>query len=197
MKKQRNAVQKAARSKKALELSINFLVVVILGLAMLSMGIIAFNKFFKGAESIKQRYDAQTESQLEALLSSGEKVAIPFTKKNVIAGESAIFGIGILNILGKEQLFVVDVRCDEFIPRNSNNPESCNSFDKNILYTSDHTLKNNEEQKLPIAVSTTKSDKQGTYILNVCICEGRCVCNGPPYPGNLYQDLHKLYLTVI
>ena len=185
------------KNKKAIELSINFLVVVILGLAMLSMGIIAFNKFFRGAETIRKSFDARTQAELEALLSGGEKVAIPFTKKEVIAGDTAVFGLGILNILGKEELFVVDVRCDELIPKGKELPESCSDFDKNIIYTSDHQLKNNQQQKLPIAISTQRNTKEGTYIINVCICTGRCVCNGPPYPANLYQNLHKIYVTVI
>ncbi|MBI2545945.1 hypothetical protein HYV81_02085 [Candidatus Woesearchaeota archaeon] len=184
-------------NKSGIELSINFLVVVILGLALLTMGIAMFSKFFRGAEAIKDKYNAETEAQLESLLSSGEKVAIPFTKRNVIAGETAVFGVGILNIIGKEELFVVDVKCDEFIPKGSQLPESCGSFDQNIIYVTDYKLKNNQQQKLPIAVSTKKADKEGTYILNVCVCTGRCVCNGPPYPGNMYQNLHKLYLTVI
>ena len=182
---------------KGMEMSINFLVVVILGLAMLSMGVLTFTKFFKGAATIKEKYDSQTDAQLDALLSSGDRVAVPFPKKSTVAGDTAVFGIGILNILGKEQLFVVDVKCDEFIPRGKTDPEACSSIDKNIIFTSDHTLKNNEQQKQPIAVASQRSDRQGTYIINVCVCEGRCICNGPPYPGNMYHDLHKIYLTII
>ncbi len=184
------------RSKRGIELSINFLVVVVLGLAFLSMGIIAFNKFFREAEALKVAFDERTQAELETALSRGEKVSIPFTEKKVFAGETAIFGLGILNIIGNNQLFVVDVRCDEFIPRGKNLPESCSELDNNLLYTPRHTLKNNQQQKLPVAISTQKNTKGGIYILNVCVCTGGCICNGPPYPSNLYQELHKIYLTV-
>lgn len=177
-------------------MSINFLVVVVLGLAFLSMGILAFNKFFREAESVRENYDARTQAELEALLSGGEKVAIPFTNKEVIAGETAVFGLGILNILGNQLEFFVNVQCDELIPKGGSLPESCGNFGS-LHYTEEHLLKSNQQQRLPIAVSTEKNTKVGTYILNVCVCTGGCLCNGPPYPSNLYQNLHKVYLTVI
>ena len=185
------------KNKKGIELSINFLVVIIISMAMLGMAIIFFNKFFAGAQRIQENYDKQTEQELEALLVAGHKVAIPFTRKEVVAGKTAVFGLGILSVSPDETEFYVEVECSKLI-KEDGSTESCN-LENDPLWTEMHVLRNNQNTKIPIAVSTVKDDERGTYVFNVCVCDGYSCGGCPPWDlEDLYDDNpHKLYLKVI
>ena len=85
-------------NKKAIQLSINFLVIIIISIVMLSSGILIIKKYFKTADEIQLQLDEQTINDIGNLLDSGNQVAIQLNKKTIPAGESAIFGIGVINI---------------------------------------------------------------------------------------------------
>ena len=181
------------RHKKGIELSINFLVIVIISLAVLGMSVILFNKFFKGAHKIQTDYDKQTEEELEALLVAGKKVAIPFTRKEVKAGETGVFGLGILNVLGSKKDFYIYVECSSLI-KPDGTPQSCNL---NYLVSNPQTIENNDDVKIPIAIPTQKTTPVGTYIFNVCVCPDTPCTGCTSTTTNLYdENLHKLYLKV-
>ena len=100
-------------NKKAIELSINFLVIIIISLAVFGMGILFVNKIFFAAGKKVAEMDSQTKEELARLLDSGDKVAMPFFQKTVIHGNTATFGIGVLNTLGSPKAFTVVVKFDE------------------------------------------------------------------------------------
>jgi hypothetical protein len=176
-------------NKRAMQLSINFLVVIILGIAMLVMGVVFVRKMFTGASDIKANLDKQTEEELENLMTSGERVAIPYTKKEVRAGKTVIFGLGILNVLGEDSNFVIDIECGDTVPSGL---LSC----PDIIYKPSASIENNDQHKMPIAIKAP-SDK-GTYIIDVRICN-YIVGNPPPCTtSDEYYDgsLHKIYVKV-
>ncbi len=189
-------------NKRAMELSANFLVMVILGIAMLSMGTVFVRKMFTGASDLKTSLDKQTQEELENLLTAGERVAIPFTKKEVRAGETAIFGLGLLNILGEDSDFVVAVSCASVVPSGT-----CVS---DIILAQPPTIKNNGQHKMSIVIPTDKTTtSRGTHILDVEICndnpsnlpafDGTCngEIGGSSNPTEYYDNsLHKIYLKV-
>ena len=69
------------QNRKGIELSINFIVMLILALAVFSGGIMFATKFFGHAEKVRASMDAQTEKQIEKLLDSGSPVVIPINTK--------------------------------------------------------------------------------------------------------------------
>jgi len=186
------------KSKKGLELTINFLVIIIISLVMLGLAGIFFKKFFTGASQVQADYDKQTEEELKSLLVQGKKVAIPFTRKEVQGGQHAVFGLGVLNVLGHYEEFEVLVECTKFIDYEGFD-SNCNLEYEDPQVDSPLKLDNNQHAMTSILILTDKEDESGTYIFNVCVCEGDC---NPPFDcdsdiNNLYDDhIHKLYLKV-
>jgi hypothetical protein len=85
--------------KKAMELSINFIVMLIIALVVFGMGLVLFKKFFVAADDIKQNLDDQTRKELQAkMMASSDEVVIYPTEFTVQKGKSDVIGVGILNI---------------------------------------------------------------------------------------------------
>ncbi len=204
--------------KKAFELSINMLIVIILSIAIISMGLVFFKKVFEDSEKMVNTYDEQTKQEMERMLSAGEKVAIPFPNKEIEAGKEAIFGLGILNVLELESQFTVKKICKKM--DTTSTVISCDKFTDElyVLISQPPSIKNNEEYKMPIVVETQKSTPSGQYVIDVYVCSGTCCqcdggstggtctgecttldCSSPTNcPTNLYDGyVHKLYVTVI
>lgn len=96
-------------NKKAMELSINMIVVIILGLAMLGVGFSIFYKTYNKTIDVKERVDTQTQEQLNRLLDTGEAVVIPFNSKEASRGDYVDFDIGLSNELGRDANFFIFV----------------------------------------------------------------------------------------
>jgi hypothetical protein len=86
-------------NKKGLQLSINFIVWLIIALVVFGMGVTLFGKFFIEAENIKENLDIQTQKELQArMMSSPEPVVVYPTQLTIRRGKSDVFGVGILNL---------------------------------------------------------------------------------------------------
>ena len=89
-------------NKRAMELSINFIVIFILAIVVFAFGIrMAYSLFNKGIET-KATLDRQTSLEIEKLLDTGEKVVIPFDEQEIRRGKFGVFGVGIRNVLDTE-----------------------------------------------------------------------------------------------
>ena len=86
-------------NKKGIELSINFIVMLIIALVVFGMGIKLFTMFFAEAENIKDDLDEQTKKELQAkMMSSPDQVVVYPTSLTIQKGKADIIGVGILNI---------------------------------------------------------------------------------------------------
>ena len=92
------------------------MVSLILAVVIFGMGMIFFSDVFQEASDIKARLDSQTDKQIrDILLSTGEKVAIPFDKVEANAEQVATFGVGIFNVPiagAPERFYVQYLGCD-------------------------------------------------------------------------------------
>lgn len=161
---------KPLKNKKGIELSINFIVMLILALAMFSGGLMFVTKFFGHAEKVKGSLDAQTEKQIEKLLDSGSPVVIPISTKEVFRSEYTTYGVGVLA---------------QFNGKYTLNVEYQNGFEKStkkeILKTQVNAqewlsgvpatidLKKNEKGKYMILVTVPKGIPSGTYIYKATV----------------------------
>ena len=64
---------KILNNRKGIELSINFIVMLILGIAVFAGGLVFASKFFGHAENVRQSLDSQTEKQIEKLLADAQE----------------------------------------------------------------------------------------------------------------------------
>ena len=200
--------------RAAFNLTVNFLVIIIIAMVVFGFSVFIIKKFFTHAETIKMTYDERTEKEIERLLDDGSKVAIPFDKKTIPNGEFDTFGIGILNILdtGPSNNFRIDISFNKAFDKRNNeicsiiagNTNDCSNPETWIQTTTgtflpspeDHilrtekTIRNYEQEKFLLAIDV-KNAPQGTYIFDVEVTYQDTALLWEPY-----DPLHKLYVDV-
>jgi hypothetical protein len=174
--------------KGAIQLSLNFLVVIILSLAILTAGILLLKVFIGGAQEIQADLDSETESRMQALLDSGQKVVIPFSRQTITRGDSHLFGVGVLNIRDTTT-YSLNVRISEAIKPddsvydNDVKLEARNWIDfDNTLFT----LNKDERTRVLVLADIPNNAPSGTYIYNVEIKYGEV----------RYDTIKKIVITV-
>ncbi|MEK6808265.1 MAG: hypothetical protein AABY14_01105 [Nanoarchaeota archaeon] len=201
-------------NKKAIELSVNFIVVLIISIVVFSMGIFFVKKIFEGSEKTQQSYFERYDREVQDLLcNSKDIICIPKDTIDYSKKQSPFYGIVISNILGEEYNFNLVVNFSKaYNPDNSvlcdtNSEGSCGDpsqwlttgYDTNPII-----IKNNEQAKKAIALDV-KGAKTGTYVFDVRVCVNQVVVDGKitftdivcSTDGSLtrYSSLQKIYLT--
>jgi len=191
--------------RAALNVSVNFLVIIIICIVVFSLSVYIIKRFFTQAEEIKMIYDERTEKEIERLLDDGSKVAVPFDKKTIYNNKFGTFGIGVLNILdtASDNKFKIMVNFTKAYDKK--NQEICqtgcgppNSWLK-ISYGEkqpeepiiiEPTIKNNEQKKFLIGVEPKKA-LSGLYIFDLLV-----KYENKTGGWERYDALHKLYVEV-
>lgn len=155
--------------KGALELSINTLVIIIISLVILGAGISLMYQFISGAESIKASLDAKTEAELERLLvNQGERVALPLHVAEIERGDSHVFGIGILNVLGENEEFVIKVNLKKVIDENEKDITSTikkSAVEAWLMYVAEPIfIADGAHHSEPILVNVPDDAVKGQYV---------------------------------
>jgi len=158
------------KNKKGIELSVNFMVVVILSVVMLSLGLILIKQFFSKADDIKGTIEDATEKDMEDILTQDDTVAVPINRRVIERGKSDFFNLYVLNILGNTQTFDVTISFnkayDEFNQEITVNEDETHP-DAWLYYVDSFQLENNQAKKLKILVNVPKEVEIGEYIFNV------------------------------
>ncbi|HLD43716.1 MAG TPA: hypothetical protein VJB08_07070 [Candidatus Nanoarchaeia archaeon] len=158
-------------NKRGIELSVNFLVMLILSLIVFMFGLYLVYQFFGTAVDLQTQLDEQTEKELQAMLISGERVALPKTQVNLQRGKSYTFGLGILNTLGAEKEFSVNIiegqayQGATLIPTNG----------LDTIPAKTYSIKNTEQRLLAIPVRVNQDAQIGTHTLDVRVCYANSV----------------------
>ncbi len=100
------------RNRRGIELAINTLVTLILGILLFTLSIyLIYYVRDKGAE-LTEAIDAKTQEEIQRLLTSENAiVALPFASKTVEKGQFADFGLGVRNI-GQTATFAYELSFD-------------------------------------------------------------------------------------
>lgn len=177
--------------KKGMELSINFIVMLILAIVVFGFGLYFAQRVFTEANVLKANLAESTQNQIIALLNRGDQVAVPVTSVDVNAGQPAVFGIGILNTLAS-QAFTISVQCTVAIDRNSNpitlaQGGGCD----NTIKISDNglttvTIAAKKQDVIPIAIQIPSSKKKGTYGFTITVKDSS---------GKTYGDIKQIYVN--
>ncbi|MBU1704099.1 MAG: hypothetical protein KJ922_01940 [Nanoarchaeota archaeon] len=85
--------------KAAIELSVNFIVILIISIAIFGFGIWIANRFFTQASGMQLVFDQRTEAEIEKLMDDGSKIGIPYERKEIRNGNSGTLGMGILSLV--------------------------------------------------------------------------------------------------
>src|SRR3989338_3777562 len=137
------------RNKRGIELTINFIVMLILGIAMLSGAIMLTTKLFGKAKAYQIQIDANTQAEIKKLItSSNDLVVIYPARKTMGRKESATFGVGVQNTLKQaaEEYFTIDVAFARSYY--TDKTKQCDSGNENTCASPSGWLKLGNSQKI-------------------------------------------------
>jgi len=161
--------------KAALELSLSFIVIIIISLVVFAGSMMIVRKIFFGAEEVKVMLDEQTEEEIRGLLSSGEIVAVPIAQRTIQVGKQDVFWIAIANALTETKNFRVVVGFDEGYYPDGSKITGIPSLDRPtvnsewLLYDpGPHPIAPGDNTAVSVLV-TPKNALKGFYAFNVCI----------------------------
>ena len=175
------------KSKKAIELSLTFLVTIITAVVIMAFGV----RFLYSLTSEATELDKISTEQLdkrfaELSCSSNDKVCIGIIREIIPKGKTNAFGLKIINI-GATTEFNVEVNpSNAFDKQNNEIPNSIKS-----KYNNDGIeIEKNEEKSLGIGFEVPKDAVSGTYVFDVEV----------KYNVNdvfvQYDELQKIYVEV-
>ncbi len=188
--------------KKGLELSINFIAVIILALVVFGLGLVLFKSVFSESQNLTDKVTEDTERRLNNLLIRGDElVMMPDFVRNVKPGDSHQFPLGIKADTSKcanlqpeqlyEQTFSVQASFDLAVDENDRKIDLI--FEKQrdisgwVFPESEYLIKNHENKIIGVPLRVGKSfQTDATYVFNVEV-----KCN-----GQRYGDFQKIYVTV-
>lgn len=173
-------------NKKAFELSINFLVVVIIAIVMLALGMKLITDFFGKATEIHAIIDEGTKAEINEMLSRGEQVAVPFNLKQIRRGEDDTFGIGVLNTAKTPLDFQPTISFDEAFAEDDSQITDVNEADWLLYDSESFSLGPSEDKQIPVLVKVPETADSGTYIFNVRVLQN----------GNTYGSTNKIRVVV-
>lgn len=156
-----------ARGKKGVELSVNFIVGLILAFAVFFAGIYLLRSITKESDNFLKQNAADFESQIEDLACTGnEYVCVGITEKQARRGETAVYTLAILNAYSEPssapRTFTVSVE-PRIAPNGASGsgvqffPKADEKFEAGI----------DEVIKVPIALHPVKGTPIGTYSFKV------------------------------
>lgn len=198
-------------SKKGFELSINFLVILILTVATFGGGLILARKMFSSAGDIKDKISDQQEKQIQEMMLNGDElVVLPVNKKTLSMNSHGVVGLGINNVLksngiSKSNTFRVGVKlstvqfkdqagtsCFNSATRAWTQSESCGMNPNNFIkmIATDYPVNVNDQYVVEIPLIIPKTGYRGTYVYNVNVSYQ----DGALFKS--YDTIKKLYVTI-
>lgn len=187
--------------KKGMELQINFIVTLIIVLAIFGSALMLTLKFFKNAETLDKDIKADIADKIDRVISQGQKVVIPDSTREVQVLKSGIFGVGILNYgsSAASNEFRIQVSCtDATTPEDSSftntelnaitcykstSPPSWNNCFTILPNDNRITIDNYKKDVNYIKItSNTNEIPTGSYKFKVYVC--RCDVGATPCPAD-------------
>ncbi len=173
--------------KASIQLSINFLVVLIICIVLMGIGIKLIADLVDKGKQIEENVNKYHEERLRRILDQGAQVATYPDTKTVNRGDEPIFTLGISNELGFQTSFFVLVEKDAYTVPTGGQPE--------LLYLQNigFPLKNNEQKFTSIKIIIPNDADTGSHIFNAYVCNGTACSSTSKYR---YGQLQKIYVNV-
>ncbi|MBT7902978.1 hypothetical protein HN587_03870 [Candidatus Woesearchaeota archaeon] len=164
---------KIRKNKKGIQLSINFIVMLILAISMFGGGLVFLKKFFSKTQDMKGSLDSQTEQQIEKLLDSGSLVVIPIHTKEIFRSKSDTFGVGVLADVTAN--YILEAQFQTAFAKDKTticSPNSGCSVESWLLMGSGELIESkkiskNEKGRFLIMVDVPSDAKRGTYVFKL------------------------------
>ena len=174
--------------KGAIELSVNFLVIIIISIAVFGFGVYFISKLSAAATDLTQMTTSELDQKIASLVCEGfDRVCIGTEKKVIQKKKFDVFGIKIFNIEADQYFSVTTSSTKRIGLDNSVNSVGSGELSINPENRPQILINQNEEKNIGIGVQVNPSAKSGTYILDVKILQSG---------GNEYVPTQKLYVQV-
>ncbi len=186
------------RKKASIQLSVNFLVMLILAIIVFSLGVtIFFKELFPQANKLQKDLDASTKEKImNSLVAGAEKVVIPFNSESLDKGERHVFGIGIRNDISNNVRFLISVTCKAAYRTDKSaicsSVSGCSSVCGSwVTSKRDIKILKGERKLEKLFFIVPKTAISGNYIFNVDVkyCTATEGCKS-------YDTIKKIYINV-
>lgn len=189
--------------KKGLELSINFIVMLILALVIFSFGIYFVNRILRASQEQVESLPKTEEIVLDQCINQGNSICLPNNRKEIHIGKSGVFGLAIVNNFGEKKDFSVNIGISMAIDENNNDITAAIEASQWTFTTHGPIeLDNLKAEKISIPIVVPYGTPRGEYAFNVNVCfddgdpatETLDKCTGTF--KDLYETTHKIRVTV-
>ena len=173
--------------KKAIELSLNFIVILIISIIIFGFGVRFISKLSFHATELQEITTAELDERIGNLLCEGsDRVCVGIDRKTIRRTKFDIFGLKIVNILESQNF---DITVERPTPSGYTISKEEIQIDNLIWNPKQRSvfIEKNEEKSLGIGVQVPANIVSGTYIFNVRIQ----TADGKPY-----SNIQKLYVDV-
>lgn len=177
-------------NKKAIELSINFIVIIIISLVVFSFGVRYIYQLGSEANKLKDMAVEELDRKIGSLACEGsERVCLGIGTKTIKKGHFDVFGLRITNVLDDNYEFNIEVNSSTIVYTKKGEEiiSDENKLPKLKYRTEPFLIKQNEESDLGIGVEIPKNAKSGTYVLDVKVY---------PYYTLDNTTLYQIYVDV-
>ena len=156
--------------KGSVQLSMSFLITIIISITLLIAGIALIKNFYTSAIETQRDLDERTQQRLAELLNEGQQLAIPFSQQTIERGSGYVFGLGVLNI-GEDTAFTVKIEVSTvFDESNKEVPNAVALVNPASWLRYDDTpqmIGKNEQRVINILADVPKDAPSGLYNFNV------------------------------
>ncbi len=183
--------------KATLELSMGFIVTIIISIVVLGFGIAFVYRMYNSTIPMPKSLDKQISDAIASSLAPGNRCYIPFSSQKVPRKSAKGFGVGILNTIPGKKYFHVDYKLSKFV-----NPEgvseSVPTANFKIMFPEqDVIVKNNEKKSLMLVFVAERAAKRGSYFIDVNICSSSSGFPAHCDSSNKYCPTQKIVVTVV
>lgn len=178
--------------KAAIELSMNFLVIIVLSLVIFGFSMNFIMNIYGKAKGMQAKTFEDLDRQIGFLRCGTEQVCIGDKSKEIIRGEMGVYGIRILNVFDHSTKFKVFV-----IPAEVNFETDTNYLDHPIYLLPKEATGTNpscdsgearciiidpdKSSSFALGVEVNKATKSGTYVFDVYVKYDQSIDNWQPY----------------
>ncbi|MBN2368823.1 hypothetical protein JXC34_07405 [Candidatus Woesearchaeota archaeon] len=187
-------------NKKGIELSMNFIIGLIIGVVLFSLGLVFIYKIVSGVDEIgKINLPDTFKIEADKCVQRGERICIPVIRKEVRTREPALFGIIINNIAGSENEFQTVVKFSGYyedgVAGNANVDVTKWTYEEFEVVE----LENNEHYLDAVPLQPPKGTVAGTYVFNIYVCvDDSSFYAQPACPsGYQYGPTHQVTVEVV
>lgn len=155
-------------NKKGIELSVNFVVMLIIAMTIFGMGLVLFGKFFGEAENIRENLDEQTKRELQQqMINSPEQVVIYPTQMTIEKGKGSVFGVGILNIDETDDFTITTTFDGTSCYDRKGEKFECEENNIRVVETITREIAGNKREIMDVPVRVDRAVSIGKYAVKV------------------------------